>query len=357
MITDASSAMHEISVIISNFNGAKYLPLLFATLKKQRGVKLEIIVVDRLSTDGSAEILAHHPDFKVVSHTPLTGLVCGYHHGLALATKDFCFFMNEDMWLEPDCLSKCCELMQKHPRVAAVMPVQWTYDGKEIVNTGIWFTPCRWNRACPSLRHRSYWHALQQPARVSYANAGACLVRKSAYEEVGGWDISFFLDDEDTDMNLRFWQHGWESWVHPGAVVGHAVGASNSKEAAPGKPVSKQRYIGGLSNHMTLGLKSFSGPACVKPFLSWFERFFRNVLRGRWQLVSFDLQALLLTLARLPDIAAYRSLKRDVIRARPGQDFFDEPLFQKEAISTNRAGRMNATCEAEEALALLHSAS
>lgn len=345
--------MHEISVIISNFNGAKYLPLLLASLKSQRGVSLEIIVVDRLSVDESADILARHPEVKIVSHPPLTGLVCGYHHGLAAATKDLFFFMNEDMWLEPDCLFKVCELMQREPRAAAVMPVQWTYDGKDIVNTGIWFTRCRWNRACPSLRHKSYWHALKEPARVSYANAGACLVRRAAYEDVGGWDISFFLDDEDSDLNLRLWQRGWESWVHPGAVIGHAVGASNSKEAAPGKPVSKRRYVGGLSNHMMVGLKSFSSTACVRPFLSWLDRFGRNICKGRWQLAGFDLQALWLTITRMPDVVEYRERNRAFNRARPGEQYFDDPLFQREAIELNQAGEVDATREAAAAVALL----
>lgn len=345
--------MFEISVIISNFNGAKYLPLLLTSLKSQRGVDLEIIVVDRLSTDASADILAGYPEVKIVSHPPLTGLVCGYHHGLAAATKDLFFFMNEDMWLEPDCLRKVCELMQQKPRAAAIMPVQWTYDGKDIVNTGIWFTRCSWNRACPSLRHKSYWHILSEPARVSYANAGACLVRRAAYAEVGGWDISFFLDDEDTDLNLRFWQRGWESWVHPGAVIGHAVGASNSKEAAPGKPVSKRRYIGGLSNHMTLALKTFSAFACVRPLLSWLDRFSRDVFKGRWQLASFDLQALWLTFTRMPDIVEHRVQNRSVNCARPGERFFEDPLFQKEAIDSNRNSEVNAVREGAAAQALL----
>jgi GT2 family glycosyltransferase len=346
--------MHEISVIISNFNGAKYLPLLLATLKRQRGVNLEIIVVDRLSTDASAEILAGHPDVKIVSHPPLSGLVSGYHRGVAEATKDRFFFMNEDMWLAPDALQKCCELMEQRVRCAAVMPVQWTYDGKEVVNTGIWFTRCWWNRACPSLRHRSYWHLLAEPARVSYANAGACLIRRDAYEETGGWDTSFFLDDEDTDLNLRLWQRGWESWVQPSAVIGHAVGASNSKEISPGKSVSKRRYVCGLSNYMTLALKSFSLLGVLRPLLSWMDRFARNWIKGRWQLVGFDVEALWLTVGRLPDIIEYRHRNRVFNKVFPGERYFYEPLFQREAIVGNRAGTTNVTDVAQEAVAALN---
>lgn len=68
--------MHSVSVIISNFNGAKYLPRLFESLSTQRGVELEIIVVDRNSSDTSGSILAAHTEIQVIKHPPETGLVC-----------------------------------------------------------------------------------------------------------------------------------------------------------------------------------------------------------------------------------------------------------------------------------------
>ena len=87
-----------VSVVVSNFNGAKYLPRLLETLRAQRGVAVEIIIVDRNSTDGSAEILAAHPDVKVVQEPPESGLVTGYAVGAAHATSELLFFCNEDMW-------------------------------------------------------------------------------------------------------------------------------------------------------------------------------------------------------------------------------------------------------------------
>ena len=45
--------MPLISVIVSNFNGARFLPRLLATLRDQREVSAEIIIVDRRSTDDS----------------------------------------------------------------------------------------------------------------------------------------------------------------------------------------------------------------------------------------------------------------------------------------------------------------
>lgn len=339
--------MPAISVIISNFNGAKYLPRLLASLRAQQGVALEIIVVDRHSADDSARILAAHPEVQVVAHPPETGLVSGYAAGCAVASHDLLFFMNEDMWLEPHCLERSVEVLQASARAAAVMPVQWTYDGAAIVNAGIWFERSWWNRANPSLFRRSRWHLVGVPARVAYANAGACLFRRSAYEDAGGWDSSFFLDDEDTDIGIRLWQRGWECWVAPEAILGHAVGASNAKPLpSTGATVSRKRYVGGLSNFLVLAFKTFSAAAWVRPVLALLDRMLRNLLKGRWALLGLDVQAIGLTLRRLPDIVEYRRKNRALNRSLPGQGFFAEPLFQWQAIRGNTSERRDACREA-----------
>ena len=332
--------MHAISVIISNFNGAKYLPRLIETLRSQRGVELQIIVVDRNSSDESDTILAANPDIAVIKHPPETGLVSGYHAGTGAAIHDLYFFMNEDMWLDSNCLSLCATLSSKNSRTAAVMPVQWTYDGTGIVNAAIWYQPCQWHRSLAVGTRRNRWHLIDQPAQIPYANAGACLIRRSAYETVGGWDTSFFLDDEDTDLCLRFWQHGLECWLEPAATVGHAVGASNSKTIPKtGSPVSRKRYIGALSNTMVVALKSFSWGALWRPGLVFLDRLMRDLIKCRFDAVFLDTKALMLTINRLGHALGHRRANRALIASRPGELFFKFPAFQYGAIEFNHSIR------------------
>jgi GT2 family glycosyltransferase len=321
--------MHAISVIISNFNGAKYLPRLIESLRAQQGVDLQIIVVDRNSRDASDSILADHPDIEVLKHPPETGLVSGYHAGTSLARHDLFFFMNEDMWMEPHCLRHCADLALQRQEIAAVMPVQWTYDGMAIVNAGVWYERCFWHRSRPVGTRSNAWHLVARPAQLPYANAGACLVRRSAYLKVGGWDTSFFLDDEDTDLGIRFWQHRLECWVHPDAIIGHAVGASNTKTIpGTGSPVSRKRHVAALSNSLVLAFKSFSLTACWRPILVYADWLARDVLKGRFNAVVLDLKAALLTLRRLGDVVDFRHANATQIACRPGESFFEEPSFQ-----------------------------
>lgn len=330
--------MHSVSVIISNFNGAKYLPRLFSSLSEQRGVELEIIVVDRNSSDESAAILAAHSEVLVIKHPPETGLVCGYAVGAEKATKDLLYFCNEDMWLEPDCLRLLAESIDLSARIGSVMPVQWTYDMMGIVTCGYWFDQSAWCRSNPYPFRVSRWHLPARICVVASINAGACMVHRQVYDEVSGWDRSFFLDYEDMDLALRLWQHEWWSLVVPEARVGHAVGASNNQSIDGGKQkVSRKRYIEGSSNVPAIAVKTFTGFSLLLPFVALAGRFLLNVAKLRWQHAWWDMLVAVKVFQRLPTLLEFRRINSACNRNRPGQLFFTEPKFDYSVMNDNRA--------------------
>ena len=219
-----------VSVIISNLNGAKFLPRLLETLENQRGVDLEIIVVDRFSKDNSLEILALHPNIKVVSEKPETGLVSGYHAGSLIATKEHLFFCNEDMWFDLDCLLHLENAINLEKRVALSDPWQWTYDGEDWIHGGVRFNSAIFDMNCSYPRRRfDFTVPLVQGDVIPIGCAGALMIHKDVYFELGGWPKDFFLDHEDVDLGIRLWQHDWLSVTVPESKVYHAVGMSNAQ--------------------------------------------------------------------------------------------------------------------------------
>ena len=319
-----------ISVISSNFNGARWLPRLLETLEGQRGVELEIIVVDRNSTDDSHAILARHPRVRVISEPPESGLVAGYAKAVPHARHDYLFFCNEDMWFEPDCLKLVRDQFDvpNAGRVGAVMPLQRTYDGSALVAGGTWYTPTRWWRHNAYPFRESVIKPVSEPETLSCINAGACMVSREAYDEIGGWDPTFFLDHEDTDLSLRLWQHGFSCRIEPRAIVYHAVGATNQKRVHNGRlQVGRKRYVAQFSNQVVIAMKTFTGLApLVVPALV-LDRMARDLVKGRLDWLGMDVASAWLTLRRLPEVLEYRRKARDVNRRRPGQDFFRDENF------------------------------
>jgi GT2 family glycosyltransferase len=318
-----------VSVIVSNMNGKRFLQRLLETLRMQRGVTVQVIVVDRLSHDGSREYLAEQPDVTVVSEPPETGLVRGYAAGVAHARHEHLFFCNEDMWFDPDCLQRLEARIDPANHVIAADPWQWTYDGKELIHAGTRFRSARWNLVSPyPRRHYAFTEPVAAGELVPFPCAGAFLMHRTAYEAAGGWAHDFFLDHEDVDLFLRVWQCGGLCVSVPEARVYHAVGASNAQQIATiDTPVKRRRAISGLASTSVIGLKYFTGISFLYPWLLpgvWIAKDLLRLRLGRaWLAVLATGEAV----RRLPAAMRFRSGWSHVNRPRPGQDFFRAPEF------------------------------
>ncbi len=108
---------------------------------------MEVLVVDRHSTDRSGDILASRPEVKVLQEPPESRLVAGYATGADHASHRLLFFCNEDLYLAEGCLRRLACHIDPDRRVGAADPWQWTYDGGSWIHCGVRFTPATWNFA------------------------------------------------------------------------------------------------------------------------------------------------------------------------------------------------------------------
>jgi GT2 family glycosyltransferase len=321
-----------VSVIISNFNGAQYLPRLLETLKAQEDVTLEIIVVDRNSTDDSPKILAQYPDVKVVQEPPESGLVAGYSAGVPYARYEHLFFCNEDMWFDLLCLHELEKALSSREQVWAVDPWQWTYDGKEWIHGGTRFVTTRHPR--PFMPHpwrsNDFTVPLCAGHPIPFACPGAMMVKSFNYHEIGGWDTSFFLDQEDIDLFIRAWQLGWECITVPSAKVYHAVGASNSKTINRSRVrVSRRRYTANCANFLILSVKHFTTAWILLHGGIYATYALYSLIRLRFDRVVGQVLGIREFIARLPMALKYRKSKSTLIMAHPAHKLFEQELFQK----------------------------
>ena len=312
-----------ISVVVSNFNGLNYLPKLVETLQAQRGVTTEIIIVDRQSKDGSREYLKQFPRIRVVVEPAITGLVAGYSAGAALAKHEHLFFCNEDMWFDADCLRLLQERIALDNRIAAADPWQWTYDGQRLIHGGTRLYRRNLDVNSPFLRRAfNFTVPLAAGERVPFPCAGAFLIHREAYDDIGGWDTSFFLDNEDIDLFIRAWQRNWYCVTVPEAKVYHAVNAANSKKVEDGRTVQPLRYAAGRSNLAVIGFKYYSGASLAIPCLNLLLPLITDISKLRLEKLKLDLLAILMTMKRVRVVLKFRRRNRPYAKLRPGAHFF-----------------------------------
>ena len=326
----------EISIIISNYNGANFLPKLLDSIFEQQRVALEVIVVDRESTDNSRDILSKYPNISVLTEKAQSGLASGYNRGAREAKNKLLFFCNEDIWLDPSCLSALCEKIDIDQRVATADPWQWGYDGEKRYHAYVRFRSVGWeiNSSYP-FRKYDCNHSESSSPYSAFPSAGAFMIHREAFFDVGAFDESFFLDDEDVDLGIRLWQRNWRTISVPEAKVYHTIGGSHGKllTVKSGKtvPVSTRRYISTYSNKSIVGLKYYTGAALVIPALVWLARILNNMIRLRLNLVRMDLQVLSFIATQLPAICRFRKANSSYNKKHPGQEFF----LQKEFFVSN----------------------
>ncbi|WP_394551180.1 glycosyltransferase [Agromyces sp. MMS24-JH15] len=147
---------------------------------------------------------------------------------------------NPDVTFHPEAIDRLREVGEADPHVGAVGPLVRNADG----------TPYPSARAIPGLGV-GVGHAVLAPVwpgnpwtrRYHAATAvdaerdagwlsGSCvLVRRSAFEEVGGFDPDFFMYFEDVDLGVRLARAGWRNRFTPVAEVTHTGGHSTEGES------------------------------------------------------------------------------------------------------------------------------
>jgi N-acetylglucosaminyl-diphospho-decaprenol L-rhamnosyltransferase len=313
----------RVSAIVCNLNGMRFLPRLLASLDAQQGVDVQVVVVDRESTDGSRSFLAARPTVTVVTEPAASGLVAGYHAAVPAADSDLLFFCNEDLWLDPSCLARLARHISLADRVGAADPWQWSYDGTRLIRAGVRFVAVRHDPVnCYPRRALDFLVPLAAGDTVPFGSGGAVLVHRAMYADVGGWDPSFFMDFDDGEFFLRAWRRGWRCVTEPAARVYHAVGMSTEQAGRPPAEVLFRRRVGGESNRAVICLKHFDGFPRLWGAVDLFLPLAGSMIRGRWAQSRIYLAALWRTLGRLPAVGHYRSEARRRSPLPPGLDYF-----------------------------------
>ncbi|MDA1183477.1 MAG: glycosyltransferase family 2 protein [Acidobacteria bacterium] len=210
----------EISIIIVTWNGRQYLDACLRAAEAQQGVSAEIIVVDNGSTDGSAEFVrARFPHVRVVELTENRGFTGGNNAGAREARGAYVAFLNNDTVAEDTWLRALRAGVDMSAGFALVTSrIVYMHDPRVIDSAGDGLL--RWGGAFK-------WHHGQSAELADAATevfgvcGAACLMPKSVFEEIGGFDDDFFASHEDVDLSYRARLRGYRCRYVPDAIVRH----------------------------------------------------------------------------------------------------------------------------------------
>jgi hypothetical protein len=247
--------MPRISAVIVTWNTAHLLDECLESLDRHGAAEpMEIIVVDNGSTDGTLDRLARDwPVVTVIANATNEGYTRANNEGIRASHGDRLLLINADARLTAGCLPRMLARMDADPRCAVVGP-------RLVYADGSWQ---RWTAGrAPSLASVAAYtfgidrlsgqgrpgpglylgHDVTDPFRADWVSSACMLVRRSALDDIGLMDESFFCYMDDVDLCQRARDSGWTVWYEPEALAVHLMGGASATARGAASPAALANF-------------------------------------------------------------------------------------------------------------------
>jgi GT2 family glycosyltransferase len=232
MPTD-TTALDPLDVSVVTYNSARWLEAFVESLLGQTvgPGRLSLFVRDNGSRDGTLALLDRLRErfgprlarFDVEADGRNLGFGLGHNRNAARGRAPFLLVLNPDLELEPDALARLAAAVARaDDDVAAFELRQVPYEH-----------PKRYDPVT---------------GETGWSSAAALLLRRAAFDAVGGFDERIFLYGEDVDLSWRLRDAGWRLLYVPGAVVRHYT------YAEPGE-VKPAQFLGSTLANLNLRVR------------------------------------------------------------------------------------------------------
>jgi GT2 family glycosyltransferase len=198
-----------VTVLVTTFNGAQRLPLLFEALERQTlpRERFEIIVADDHSTDDTAAVAAAHPGVQVITAPEPYGQPRASKLGITLASAPVLAFTDDDTVPEPDWLERGVARMADTPsglfagHISLILPQPPTVAA--LVDLG-----------------RGYLNQ-EDHVEEGFGATANLWMRRDVWDTLDGFDARFLAQGHDRDFGERALEAGIEIAYAPDVRLGH----------------------------------------------------------------------------------------------------------------------------------------
>jgi N-acetylglucosaminyl-diphospho-decaprenol L-rhamnosyltransferase len=231
----------SVRVVVVTYSPGESLAGFLSSLRTATSRPYDVVLADNGSDDGAPEA-AVGPGVRLLRTGGNLGYGKAANLGASGSADEWLVVANPDVTWSPGALDELIAAAERWPRGGCLGPAIRTPDGRLYPSA----------RAFPS-RGRGIGHALfgwwwpANPWTRSYRAeagspvegttgwlSGSCmLLRREAFEQVAGFDPTYFMYCEDMDLCRRLAEAGWQNVYVPSAVITHSGGHATSRAAGP----------------------------------------------------------------------------------------------------------------------------
>ena len=226
-----------VTAVVVDFHSGHDLRSCCTSLLEQ-GV--EVVVVDNGETGTSAAMLGELASSVTLIETGVNlGFGSGVNRGVAVATSPYVLVCNPDLLVHDGAIETLVHALVAEPNWAIVGPRILDIQGENypsvrsfpslIDAAGHALLAPLWPRNPFTTRYRS-GNIVRPNWGVDWVSGACFLIRRAAFETLGGFDEGFFMFAEDLDLCFRAHQHGFGVGYIADAVVTHIEGVSRRRQ-------------------------------------------------------------------------------------------------------------------------------
>jgi GT2 family glycosyltransferase len=222
-----------LSIVLVCWNNRDYLDQCLRSLYES-GMRhaFDIVVVDNGSTDGTQQMLKErYPEVAIIQNAGNVGLGKASNQGIDATCGRYVLLLNNDTIVNGRSFDTMIEFLERSPKSAAV--------GGKLLNPDGTIQACYnhfstlWEELSVATRlgelHRPGYPAVmyaEEVQSVDWLGSACLLLRRSALDQVGLLDESFFIYGDEADLQYRLKKAGWEVHYLPQVSTIHFGGRS-----------------------------------------------------------------------------------------------------------------------------------
>lgn len=221
----------ELDIVVVTYNSAQFIERLLDSIPAAlNGISAQVTVVDNGSADDTVEILARRDDCRVVRSTNV-GYAAGINRGVREGGgADAILVLNPDTRLYEGSIAPMLKALQL-PGTGIVAPRLLSEEGElefslrrmPSLLRSLGLTRTRLPMLSEFVQESS---AYAQAHVVDWACGAVLMMSRECFDSLGGWDESFFLYSEETDLSLRARDIGLVTRFEPDSIASHVGGGS-----------------------------------------------------------------------------------------------------------------------------------
>jgi GT2 family glycosyltransferase len=230
----------DLSIIIVNYNSGSYLKSCIASVKKYSPkCAYEIIVVDNGSRKGDiGDLQEVYPEVGIVLNSKNEGFARANNQAVSKSRGKYLLLLNPDTLVLDKSLDGLLQFMEENSDAGAAGPTLLYPDGTRQPSCRRFPTPMNvffgrnslLTHWFPGNRFTQSYLRLDldgcEEEEVDWVTGACMIIRRDTFQNVGGFDETFFLYVEDADLCYRLLKNGWKVFFVPEAQVIHQYGAS-----------------------------------------------------------------------------------------------------------------------------------